>query len=110
MGYDDVFVKKASDIVNSLQDGCDIVLVKGEDDLCSCCPLTAECAGDDGDTARRLDGLVLERTGFNLGDVLDAKRALAVVTSVLPSAGPVCQGCQWLELCLEIEKDIPLRP
>ncbi|MDG6219906.1 MAG: DUF1284 domain-containing protein [Candidatus Thermoplasmatota archaeon] len=105
-GYSKEFISKAEDLVARLQsDRAQVILVRGADDLCNNCPLMEECEGGDAhELADSLDQSILDATRLPIGMEIPAREALEKVARAFSTVEAVCQGCQWLDTCLRIEK------
>lgn len=111
-GYSRAFVENYDRIAKRINDGEDIVVVEGPDDICA--PIS-----DDHDAhCHRASVLARDRTAAeDVGNLLE----IAVTPGVTISIGPAmfrqmrsgyaervtnaaCTGCQWFDLCLTVAK------
>ena len=85
-----------------------ITLVSGADQLCQTCPnRIGETGCNSDEKVLRYDAQVLERCGLSVGDVVTWDAFSALVAREILNVNrleQVCQGCEWMHICLNIHR------
>ena len=107
-GYDEVFTKHMTAIVNKLPGGVEITLHKGCDDVCVACPHNQNGKCVSLEKVDKLDQGVLNACNLSFGqtgmwkDFADKANELILTTKEFDS---ICGDCQWYSLCKDTKEE-----
>ena len=101
-GYDETFTRAMTQVVEELEQGADILVADGADELCQACPHRvrsssgqAACALGTDDVLRR-DRAALEVLRLVPGQAVTSREMGRRLNAVTPSQwDQVCGGCRW---------------
>lgn len=107
-GYSPDFVRNMEKVVAVLRQNPaqQFALFSGIDSLCICCPHHQQGCCDSEEKVQGYDRACLELCGLQNGQTLtwgDFQTAVATAVST-HGLETICRGCQWLSICLDIEK------
>ena len=99
-GYSDTFVNNMKNIIERLRQSEEVILVKGCDDICACCPRNqnGHCQSDQPDEFDLNTEKLLPSTPLLTWDQLE----IQLKPHNNHSLTSICKDCEWLSLCLKV--------
>ncbi|MFI3169746.1 MAG: DUF1284 domain-containing protein [Faecalibacterium sp.] len=102
-GYSEDFVQNMLGIQTALAQNPDVQLVEGADQVCAACQHRVGGTGCEAqEKVARYDAAVLERCGYQVGEILRWRDFSAKITeAILTQNGlqEICADCEWYSIC-----------
>lgn len=104
-GYDHEFIENMLSVIHKLEfgSGLKVKIIRGADDICSCCPNNNRGVCVYRDKVDKYDSLVLDVCGLKYQDIFEwdfIKNKVKKVILKPSNMKNICYRCEWLETCL----------
>lgn len=104
-GYSEKFTVNMRRIITSLENGENLILVNGADDICRACPYSSAGVCRDEEKVRRYDSAVCDVLLLEYGKEYvynDLKNNVMDRVCRTEKLSEICGDCEWSELCGQI--------
>ena len=108
-GYNEAFCRNMDHVLSRLNEGEEIRLVSGCDEVCFSCPHRNGDQCDEQEKVRLFDRKALELLEFRPGDILTFDEAKALQNALVFRPGrfsEICEGCEWQDLCAPLAAEL----
>ncbi|MFU0832057.1 MAG: DUF1284 domain-containing protein [Oscillospiraceae bacterium] len=111
-GYGKNFIANMAAVKKHLNQYPDqsILLISGEDSLCSLCPNNQDGVCQTAEKSKRYDRRCLDACGLHIGQILPWRQLNCIMRSSVAlsvtARAAICSDCQWDSICREEQRKI----